>query len=241
MISETYNIDCVEYMKICRDNQFDLAIVDPPYGIGMSKKKTIGKRGKTFSTTIYKQSAWDNAIPDKIYFDELFRVSKNQIIFGANYFTHFLPPSQGWFIYDKRQPEEFSMAHAELAFTSFDRSVRMKGVKRTDMQNCVSNNKQIAMMNVKIHQCQKPISIYEYLLHTYAKEGDKIFDSHLGSQSSRIAAFVLGFDFWGCELDEDYFKEGNARFENHKMKIEEIQQMGYAKTELEKVNPILFQ
>ena len=208
------NCDCMDLMAKYPDNYFDLALVDPPYGIGMGKKKTIGKKGKTYSTTTYKQSNWDSKIPDEAYFKELFRVSKDQIIFGANYFTNYLPPSQGWFIYDKRMPENFSMAHAELAFTSFDRAVRMKGVKKTDMQNCVSNNKQKALVNAKIHQCQKPISIYEFILHTYAKENFKILDTHLGSGSSAIASHRAKMQFIGCEIDKEYFEAATKRIKN---------------------------
>ena len=210
-------MDNMELMKQYPDGWFDLAVADPPYGIGMGKKKTIGKRGKTFSTTTYKQSNWDFKIPNKEYFIELFRVSKNQIIFGANYFTHFLPPSQGWFVYDKRQPDDFSMAHAELAYTSFDRAIRMKGAKRTDVQNCVSNNKRIAMTNAKIHQCQKPITIYEFILITYAKEGMKILDTHFGSGSIALAVHranvldKMNLHLTACEIDPEYFEQSVNR------------------------------
>jgi len=212
---EITNEDNMQLMARYPDNYFELAIVDPPYGINMGKKKTIGKRGKTYSTTNYIQSEWDNAIPKKKYFNELFRVCKNQIIFGANYFNHFLPPSQGWFVYNKNQPDGFSMAQAELAYTSFNRSIRLKSFKRNLVQNCVSNNKQIALANAKIHQCQKPIVLYKYLLDTYAKEGDKILDTHLGSMSIAIACHDYGFNLTGCELDKDYFDKGIKRVKNH--------------------------
>lgn len=214
--TRVYNMDCMEALRETPDKFYDLAIVDPPYGINIGRHKTLGKRGKTYSTTKYKKSNWDTAIPDKEYFDQLFRVSKNQIIFGANYFTHFLPPSQGWFVYDKRMPENFTMAHAELAFTSFDRAIRMKFVKRSDMQNTVSNNKEQAMANAKIHQCQKPVSLYDYILFTYAKPGDKLLDTHAGSQSSRISAYKGGFDMTLYEIDTDYFNDGCQRFERFK-------------------------
>jgi site-specific DNA-methyltransferase (adenine-specific) len=214
MNSIVTNEDCMIGMARYPDKWFNLAIVDPPYGIGMGKKKTIGKRGKTYSATIYKQSDWDNAIPSLEYFIELQRVSINQIIFGGNYFAHLLPPSQGWFVYDKRQPEEFSMAHAELAYTSFNRAIRMKHIKRNLVQNCVSNNKAIALTNAKIHACQKPAALYTWLLKNYAKEGDKILDTHLGSGSSRIACYKAGVDFTGFELDKDYYEAQEKRFEN---------------------------
>ena len=207
------NDDCMDIMAQYPDKYFDLAIVDPPYGIGMGKKKTIGKRGNTYSTTNYYQSDWDSKIPDKKYFDELFRVSQNQIIFGANYFTHFLPPSAGWFVYDKRQPEDFSMAHAELAYTSFDRAIRMKGIPRNEVGNCVSNNKDIALINAKIHVCQKPIRLYEFLLKTYAKPEFKILDTHLGSGNNAIAANRFNIsEFVGIEIDKEYFEASIKRF-----------------------------
>lgn len=139
------NADCMEIMAQYPDKYFDLAVVDPPYGINIGMKKTIGKRGKTYSTTVYRQSNWDKAKPTKEYFNELFRVSKNQIVWGGNYFTDCLPPSAGWFIWDKNQPFEFSMAHAELAYTSFNRAIRTYKVKRSEHMNCVSNNKQVAL------------------------------------------------------------------------------------------------
>ena len=209
------NEDNMELMARYPDNYFELAIVDPPYGINMGKKRTIGKRGKTYSITNYIQSEWDNAIPKKEYFNELFRVSKNQIIFGANYFNHFLPPSQGWFVYNKNQPDGFSMAQAELAYTSFDRSIRLKSFKRNLVQNCVSNNKQIALANAKIHQCQKPIVLYKYLLDTYAKPNDKILDTHLGSGSIAIACHDYGFELTACELDKEYYDKAIQRIKNH--------------------------
>jgi len=207
------NADCMDIMANYADKYFDLAIVDPPYGIGIGKKKTIGERGKTYTVTNYHQSEWDNKIPDKQYFDELFRVSQNQIIFGANYFSHFLPPSAGWFVYNKQQPENFSMAHAELAFTSFDRAVRMKGIPRNEVGNCISNNKEKGLIMAKIHQCQKPIRLYEYLLKTYAKKGFKIIDTHLGSGSSAIAADNFNIaEFLGIEKDEIHFNNSIKRF-----------------------------
>lgn len=201
------------------DNYFELAIIDPPYGIGAANKTTIGKRKNSCVVTKYKKKNWDSVIPPAEYFSELFRVSKNQIIFGANYFTHFLPPSMGWFVYDKRQPENFSMAHAELAFTSFNRAVRMKGFKRNEVQNCVSNNKKIALVNAKIHPTQKPVALYKWLLTNYAKEGDKILDTHLGSFSSVIACLDMGFEITGCELDKEYFENGMKRVNTFKQQL----------------------
>lgn len=213
MGSVVYNEDCIEGMKRFPDKHFDLAIVDPPYGIGIAKRNgSIGQKKGQGKITRYKSKVWDAAIPDAEYFKELFRVSKNQIIFGANYFTHFLPPSMGWIVYDKLQPEGVTFAMAELAYTSFNRSVKMFKTSRANMQNCVSNNPAIGKKWAKIHPTQKPSQLYKWLLKNYAKEGDKILDTHLGSGSSRIAAHCGGFDFTGFEIDKEYFEAQENRF-----------------------------
>jgi len=195
MISEVHNIDCLEYMKTLPDKFFDLAIVDPPYGIG--EKFKGGKSGKmNFNEIVNKD--WDK-VPNDNYFEELFRVAKNQIIWGGNYFP--LPPTRCFVVWDKVISEDFTLAMAELAWTSFDRLVKIYKLQ--------------VPKNGKIHPTQKPVALYKWLLKNYAKEGDKIFDSHMGSQSSRIAAHNMGFDYWGCELDKDYFEQGNKRYEDH--------------------------
>ena len=200
-ISEVYNMDCMEYMRTKPDGYFDLAIVDPPYGIGedggkcrtRGSKKTNGKKGN-----------WDNTTPSVEYFNELIRVSENQIIWGGNYFTNMVPVARCWIYWQKELGGDF--ADGELAWTSFDKVLR-QFKKRSETFD-------------RIHPTQKPIILYKWLLENYAKQGDKIFDSHMGSQSSRIAAYHMGFDYYGCELDPDYFKEGNKRFEREKMKVE---------------------
>lgn len=198
-VSKVTNEDNMEMMKRYPDNFFELAIVDPPYGLNISVD--LFKLGQTNKKNGYKEwefKDWDSSIPNQEYFDELFRVSKNQIIWGGNYFP--LPPTQCWLIWDKMQ-RGFSFADGELAWTSFKKSVRIFSYSRAK-----SNNEG------KIHVTQKPVALYEWLMKNYAKYGDKILDTHLGSGSSRIAAFKLGFDFYGCEIDKDYFEESEKRF-----------------------------
>jgi site-specific DNA-methyltransferase (adenine-specific) len=197
-LSEVYLCDCMDFMRDLPDNFADLAIVDPPYGINI---ETSGTYFKQFKTT-----GWDNIIPNKVYFDELKRISLNQIIWGGNYFLHFLGSAKCFLIWDKLIGEGMSFAGAELAWTSFDKPTRIKKL--------LSRSE-----NGKIHPCEKPIILYKWLLKNYAKPGDKIFDSHMGSQSSRIAAYEGGFDYYGCELDKDYFEAGCKRFDIYKSQL----------------------
>ena len=210
-ISEVHLIDCMEFMRTCKDKQFDLTIVDPPYGIGAPNMGATPCQRKKGSNRLNSGSVklkdrilnvsncdWDNNIPSEEYFNELFRISKNQIIWGGNYFN--LPASRCFVVWDKVQPWE-NFSQVEMAWTSFDSPARIyKFDNRT---------------GDKIHPTQKPVALYKWLLKNYAKPGDKIFDSHMGSQSSRIACWDGGFDYWGCELDPDYFRDGCKRFENH--------------------------
>ena len=192
IFSEVTNEDNMEMMSRYPDKFFDLAIVDPPYGL---PKDSLNGRGKMKSRALnIGRKDWDIA-PQQYYFDELFRVSKNQIIWGANYFS--LPPTREMICWDKVQPFE-NFSAFELAWTSFNGTSRFfKFDNRT---------------GDKIHPTQKPIALYEYCLKRYAQKGDKILDTHLGSGSSRIAAYKLGFDFWGCEIDKPYFDAANERF-----------------------------
>ena len=195
MISEAYNCDCMEYMKTIPDKYFDLAICDPPYGL---KKSSTAGKGKLVDRKLnISKMDWDIA-PKQKYFDELFRITKNQIIWGGNYFT--LPPTRGIVCWDKEQPFE-NFSAFEYAWTSFYMPAKLI---RIDSRN--THDK------IKIHPTQKPISLYAYLLKTFAKPGDNIFDSHLGSGSSRIAAYKLGFDFVGCEISKNYFDAEEKRF-----------------------------
>ena len=199
IISEVYNMDCIAGMKEYPDKYFDLAIVDPPYGIGANKMTLGNGKRKIFRGN----DDWDKEAPSIEYFLELFRVSKNQIIWGGNYFTENLYSSNCWVIWDKMQ--EFSGATFEMAWTSFkspSKAFRMSSAVAYTRQN-------------KIHPTQKPVALYRWLLENYAKPGDRILDTHGGSMSSAIACHDLGFDLDICELDPDYFKAGKERFERH--------------------------
>lgn len=199
MKSEVFNIDCMEGMAKYPDKYFELSIVDPPYGIGVNH--SMGRR-KGDRPSEYKKAYWDNVSPDVEYFNELFRVSKNQIIWGANHFISKMPKdSSCWILWDKMFSEDVSFAQYEMAWTSFDTVCKKftKDPKSAD----------------RIHPTQKPVALYKWLLKNYAKEGDKILDTHLGSGSSRIAAYEMGFDFTGFELDKDYFDASVKRYENH--------------------------
>jgi site-specific DNA-methyltransferase (adenine-specific) len=195
--SEVFNMDCIEGMKQYPDNYFELAIVDPPYGIDAGKM-TMGSGKHNFE----KGKNWDNKIPDIEYFNELFRISNNQIIWGGNYFN--LPNNNNWIIWDKLNPN-LSFSEAELTWCSLNKNVRI--FKRLSTMPDDDGPKR--------HPTQKPIRLYKWILNKYAKEGDKILDTHLGSGSSRIAAYDLGFEFTGFELDEDYFKASEKRFKQH--------------------------
>lgn len=194
MNSIVTNEDCMELMARYPDKYFDLAIVDPPYGININSSGRLGHYGG-------KNKKWDLDIPNDEYFDELFRVSKNQIIWGANYFT--MKPTRCFLLWDKQQPEDVSFASSEYAWTSFDKSAKTFYMRPQNADN------------YRIHPTQKPVKLYEWLLMNYAKQGDKILDTHLGSGSSRIAAYNLCFNFTACELDKDYFEAQEKRFKQH--------------------------
>ncbi len=185
------NEDNMELMKRYPDNYFDLAIVDPPYGIDINSSGRLGHYGG-------KGKSWDSEVPNDDYFNELSRVSKEQIIWGANYFK--MSPTRCFLIWDKEQPEGVSFASCEYAWTSFDKSAKTfyKRPQNAD--------------NVRIHPTQKPVKLYEWLLMNYAKEGDKILDTHLGSGSIAIACHNLGFELTACELDKDYYDASLKRF-----------------------------
>lgn len=203
-ISNVYNSDCLLAMKEFPDKFFELAIVDPPYGIGVNH--SMGRR-KGDRPSGHKPAVWDNQSPDLDYFGELFRVSKEQIIWGANHFISKMPlDSPCWIMWDKGFSEELSFAQFELAWTSFETTSKK--------YDAPTNNGQ-----AKIHPTQKPIALYKWLLKNYAKDGDKILDTHLGSGSSRIAADQMGFDFWGYELDKDYFDASVKRFNDYKSQL----------------------
>lgn len=210
-MTETFNIDCMEYMKTLPDKAFDLAVVDPPYGNGGSNFATSnGTRfGGWFDRydkdkKLRKKSNWDYA-PSEDYFKELFRVSKNQIIWGGNYFS--LPPCRCFIIWKKTNiPENFSMAMCEYAWCSFNDNAKVIELPSQNIAN-------------RFHPTQKPVALYEWIYKNYAKKGDKILDTHMGSGSSRIAAYDMGFDYVGCEIDKDYFKKEEERFKEHSAQL----------------------
>ena len=200
MALQITNEDNMELMSRYEDDHFDLAIVDPPYGINYDgAKETSGRNG---GRKAHDFKGWDSEIPKKEYFKELFRVSKNQIIWGANYMVKYLPPSMGWVVWRKDRGK-FSSSDAELAFTSFKRALR----------EYTKNPLVLVREGGTIHPTQKPICLYKWLLHNYAKEGDKILDTHLGSGSIAIACHEMGFDLVGCELDTEYYNAMVERIE----------------------------
>lgn len=205
---ELLNIDCMDFLKAQPDKSFDLAVCDPPYGIDVAKSGKVGGR-KLAAVRDYGAKEWDRNAPEIEYFKELRRVSCHQVVWGANHFIDRIAvPSSCWIVWDKDNSGNF--ADCELAFTSFDTAVRKfkytwNGMLQGDMKN----------KEQRIHPTQKPVKLYEWLLTNYAKKGDRILDTHLGSGSSAIAAYNLGFDFVGCELDKDYYEAAEARFNKH--------------------------
>lgn len=197
------NIDCMEGMKEYSDNYFELAIVDPPYGIKINKQ-SLGEGGGVYrGKKTYKRGNWDNKVPDKEYFDELMRVSKNQIIWGGNYYN--LGKTTCYLVWDKNNGGS-DFADAELAWTSFSSPVRL--FKYTWSGFIQGNMKE---KEYRIHPTQKPAALYKWLLQNYAKEGYKILDTHVGSGSSIIACLDLGFDVTGFELDKEYYDKSMKR------------------------------
>lgn len=200
--SIVYNEDCMVGMARYPDKYFDLAIVDPPYGIGVNKEKPHN------GWKDWGIKEWDNEPPNKEYFSEINRISKNQIIWGANHFIDLLPKRFPCFlIWDKGQ-RDFSLADGEMAWTSFDSSAKFYTYSRGK-----------ALQEGKIHPTQKPVALYDWIIKNYAKPGDKIIDTHVGSGSSRIAAFKAGLDYTGFEIDKDYFEAAEKRFKIFKSQL----------------------
>jgi site-specific DNA-methyltransferase (adenine-specific) len=197
------NEDNMELMARYPDNYFDLAIVDPPYGIGIDgQKKSINKNPK-HNRKEHNQKNWDNSIPTKEYFNELKRVSKNQIIWGANYFTEYLKPTKAWIFWYKGQ-RDLTMSDGEMAWTSFDTVTRQFELNRASL---IAQN--------TFHPTEKPYKLYKWLLDKYAKPSDKILDTHLGSGSIAIACHDYGFELTACELDKEYYDKAIERIKNH--------------------------
>ena len=221
MITAT-NEDNMLMMARYPDNYFDLAIVDPPYGIGAdkaqnaaaeSRKKANGKSKAGRGWKEYKVSDWDNETPIDEYFKELFRISKKQIIWGGNYFSFIWNYSNSFIIWNKMQ-RDFSLADGEMAwYSETNKAMRTFDFSRGGA--LADNNRN----GGRFHPTQKPVKLYEWLLMNYAKEGDKIVDTHRGSASLDIACHNLGFDLVTCELDTDYFNDGNKRLKQHQQQL----------------------
>lgn len=203
MTSEVFNIDCIEGMKQYPDKYFDLAVVDPPYGININV--SMGRRKGDKKSNYHKFAGDDNSIPNKDYWEQLFRISKNQVVWGGNYMTKYLTPSPCWLLWDKGFSEDVTFAQYEMAWTSFTTSAK-KFDKHPSQQN-------------RIHPTQKPIKLYDWIFKNYSQPTDKILDTHLGSGSSRIAAHKAGLDFVGFELDKEYFDASVKRFEQYKLQL----------------------
>jgi len=209
-MSKFTNEDNMQLMARYPDNYFDLAIVDPPYGIGEDGAKNHS-RGKLARPKKYTPKNWDKKAPNYEYFEELKRVSKNVIIWGANHFAENIPNvnSSCWIVWDKLNGKN-DFADCELAYTNFKTAVRRFAFRWAGMLQGDMKNKEI-----RIHPTQKPVKLYEWLLMNYAKEGDKILDTHLGSGSIAIACHNLGFDLTACELDAEYFEAFTKRYNDH--------------------------
>lgn len=211
-VSKIFNVDCMEYMKDISDKYFELAIVDPPYFEGPNKKNYYSGTKQKAKCKNYKElNNWD--VPNENYFKELLRVSKNQIIWGINYFDFLLP---GGRIVWVKGVENSPFSMADIAYQSFYNRIDLFKYLWSGFWQEQSGEKK----ELRIHPTQKPVALYKWILQNYAKVGDKIFDSHLGSGSSRIACYELGFDFIGCELDKDYFDAAEKRFEKEKSNID---------------------
>jgi len=199
MKSLTFNEDCMAVMARYPNKFFDLAVVDPPYGLGIDGQKGDVKKGVQIRKA-HSFKGWDNAIPTAEYFAELKRVSKNQIIWGGNYFTEFLPPTKAWIFWYKGQ-QDLTMSDGEMAWTSLDKVTRMVNIHRKHI-----------WQEKPMHPTQKPVKLYDWIYQNYAKPTDLILDTHLGSGSSRIAAHKAGLSFIGCEIDKEYFEAQEKRF-----------------------------
>lgn len=203
--------DNMKYMKSVPDNYFELAIVDPPYGIKQDGHRE-NNRSKNAKSKDYHKALWDQLRPTSEYFQELKRISKNQIIWGGNHLSDLINEfSPCWIVWDKHTSGNF--ADCELAYTSFKTAVRKFDYPWNGMIQGFHGSK--SKNEARIHPTQKPVALYKWLLKNYAKPNDKIFDSHVGSGSIRIACHDMGFDFTGCEIDEDYYNDQDVRFKNY--------------------------
>ena len=204
-----FHADCMEIMKQYPDKYFDLAIVDPPYGIGIDgQKQSINNKNPKANRKAHDFKGWDNEIPTAEYFAELERVSKNQIIWGANYFVeHLHKGTKGWVVWYKGQ-EGLTMSDAELAYSSFDCATRVVKINRVEL-----------LKDGTVHPTQKPIKLYKWLLQNYAEEGDTILDTHFGSLSIGIACHDMKYDLTAIELDKNYYEAGKKRLIEHQRQL----------------------
>jgi site-specific DNA-methyltransferase (adenine-specific) len=211
---ELFNCDNMELMAKYPDNYFNLAIVDPPYGIGESSKDNQD-RSKLSKSKNYGSKNWDDNAPNSDYFIELKRVSKNVIIWGANHFIENIPNanSSSWIVWDKQNGDN-DFADCELAWTNHSTAVRKFEFRWAGMLQGDMKNKE-----TRIHPTQKPVALYKWILDKYANECDKILDTHLGSMSIAIACHDYGFELVGCELDAEYYEAGIKRVKNHVSQI----------------------
>lgn len=214
-----YNADCMEAMKEFPDNFFDIAVVDTVYG-GVTQGGYMYKCGGRWigggeaRFKLYDKDIWLQEKTDADYFEELFRVSKNQIIWGGNYFADVLPVSQGWRVWDKLRAEGVTYADCELAWTSFDRATRIFRFKWDGMLQGDMKNKE-----ARIHPTQKPIHLYNYIIKNYIQPGDKVLDTHVGSASSLIAYHRAGLDYWGFEISPNYYRDAKKRLDDEKAQL----------------------
>ena len=212
MKSEVFLMDCMEGMKQYPDKYFDLAVVDPPYGIGMDNQKVRTKPNRPNSylrsgEVNYKNSSWDEFAPNESYFNELYRISNNQIIWGANYFCKFIPSGYGWIYWDKKMGNN-NFSSGEFAFQSF--FIKSSFVSYPSMR----------VAGTRIHPTQKPIALYDWIYKNYLPNGGRVIDTHLGSGSNRIAADKAGnIDFTAYELDKDYYEAQDKRFKEYRAQL----------------------
>jgi site-specific DNA-methyltransferase (adenine-specific) len=209
---ELHNVDCLPFMKQCNDNQFDLAIVDPPYGIDDKLYRSDYGKNSNGALAMYKDKRWDIA-PNKEYFDELFRISKNQIVWGGNYFN--LPLSRCWVIWNKDNPAK-NFSSIEMAWTSFDIHPKYYYYAWGGLADGIKGRNK---KEKSIHPTQKPIELYSFLLNEFTEKGDKIIDTHLGSGSIAIACDKFGYDLTGIEVDKQYFEKALKRLKNHQAQL----------------------
>ena len=214
-----YNMDCLDAMRQMRENEFDLAIVDPPYGIGimtMNYTKSGAVRTHGYAAArrrdYRKQGEWDIK-PTREYFETLLKISKKAIIWGGNYFSDMLPPSKSFVVWDKRCDEKMTNDFADCEYAYMTPGMGVARIFRFAWNGMIQGD--MKNKEDRFHPTQKPVALYKWLLKHYAKPGDKILDTHLGSGSSRIAAYDYGYDFVGYEIDKEYFEKQEKRFKEH--------------------------